>query len=38
VYAAESRALACLETLVHLGASGLPFNRYLVEISVPDSV
>ncbi len=38
VYAAESRALACLETLVHLAAGGLPFNRYLVEISIPDSL
>ena len=38
VYAAESRSLACLETLVHLAASGLPFNRYLVEISIPDPV
>jgi RES domain-containing protein len=38
VYAAESRSLACLETLVHLAAGGLPFNRYLVEISIPDTV
>ena len=38
VYAAESRSLACLETLVHLAAGGLPLNRYLVEISIPDSV
>ncbi|MBS0561578.1 MAG: RES domain-containing protein [Proteobacteria bacterium] len=38
IYAAESRALACLETLVHLAAGGLPFNRYLVEISIPDAV
>lgn len=36
VYAAENRSLACLETLVHLAAGGLPFNRYLVEISIPD--
>lgn len=36
VYAADSRALACLETLVHLGAGGLPLNRYLVEIAIPD--
>lgn len=35
VYAADSRSLACLETLVHLAAGGLPFNRYLVEISIP---
>lgn len=38
VYAAENRSLACLETLVHLGAGGLPFNRYLVEILIPDPV
>jgi RES domain-containing protein len=38
VYAADSRSLACLETLVHLAAGGLPFNRYLVEISIPGPV
>lgn len=38
VYAAQSRSLACLETLVHLAAGGLPFNRYLVEISIPAPV
>jgi RES domain-containing protein len=38
VYAADSRALACLETLVHLAAGGVPFNRYLVEISIPDPI
>jgi RES domain-containing protein len=38
VYSSESRALACLETVVHLNAGGLPFNRYLVEIDVPDEV
>lgn len=38
VYSSESRALACLETVVHLNAGGLPFNRYLVEIEVPDDV
>lgn len=38
VYASESRALACLETVVHLNSGGLPFNRYLVEIDVPDDV
>jgi len=36
LYASESRALACLETVVHLGASGLPLNRYLVRIDLPD--
>jgi RES domain-containing protein len=35
VYASTSRALACLETVVHLGAASIPLNRYLVEITVP---
>lgn len=38
VYASESRALACLETMVHLNGGGLPLNRYLVEITIPDDV
>lgn len=38
VYASTSRALACLETVVHLNAGGLPLNRYLVEVSVPGTV
>jgi RES domain-containing protein len=38
VYASTSRALACLETVVHLNAGGLPLNRYLVEITVSDAV
>lgn len=36
VYASASIALACLETLVNLGASALPLNRYLVRVDVPD--
>jgi RES domain-containing protein len=36
IYAATSRALACLETLVHLGNGDLPLNRYLVAIRVPN--
>lgn len=36
VYTSTSRALACLETIVHLAAAKpLPLNRYLVEIAVP---
>lgn len=35
LYVATSRALACLETVVHLGDAGLPLNRYLVEVTVP---
>lgn len=38
LYTSETRALACLETLVHLKAVGLPFNRYLVRIDIPDEV
>lgn len=38
VYSAASPALACLETVVHLGAGLLPLNRYLVRIDVPDEV
>ena len=38
VYCSSSIALACLETLVHLDAGGLPLNRYLVEISIPDAL
>ena len=38
VYAATTRALACLETVVHLNAGGLPFNRYLVEVDIPNDL
>jgi RES domain-containing protein len=38
VYASQSRALAWLETIVHLNAGGLPFNRYLVAIQIPEAV
>ena len=38
LYCADTPALACLETLVHLGASHLPLDRYLVAIEIPDSV
>jgi RES domain-containing protein len=38
VYTSETRALACLETVVHLNAGGLPLNRYLVAVTIPDHV
>ncbi|MGD0107756.1 MAG: RES family NAD+ phosphorylase [Rhodopila sp.] len=38
VYTSQTRALACLETVVHLNAGGLPLNRYLVEVAIPDAV
>jgi RES domain-containing protein len=38
LYTSETRAMACLETVVHLNAGGLPFNRYLVALEMPDDV
>ncbi len=38
VYSATTIALACLETVVHLNAAGLPLNRFLVRIDVPDDL
>ncbi|MGK9237239.1 RES family NAD+ phosphorylase [Inquilinus limosus] len=38
VYTSQTRALACLETVVHLNAGGLPLNRYLVEVIIPDEI
>lgn len=38
LYTSTTRALACLETVVHLNSGGLPLNRYLVEIVIPDPV
>ena len=38
VYTASNVSLACLETVVHLNSSGLPLNRFLVRIDVPDDV
>ena len=38
VYASASIALAMLETLVHLGGGGLPFNRFLVRIDIPEAL
>lgn len=35
LYASTSRALACLETIVHLAGESLPLNRYLVKLTVP---
>ena len=37
IYTAETRALCCLETAVHIEGE-LPFNRYLVSYEVPDDV
>jgi RES domain-containing protein len=38
LYTSENIALAILETLSYLRAGGLPFNRYLVRIDVPDNI
>ena len=38
IYTSENQSLACLETLVHLNAFGLPFNRYLVAITIPATI
>lgn len=38
LYTSETRAMACLETVVHLNTGGLPYNRYLVAVDVPDDV
>ncbi len=38
LYCAENIALACLETFVHVKSAGLPLNRYLVRIEIPDPV
>lgn len=35
LYTSTSRALACLETVVHLAVESLPLNRYLVKLTVP---
>jgi RES domain-containing protein len=38
IYCASNISLAVLETFVHLKAGGLPLNRYLVELAIPDEV
>ena len=38
VYCAPSIAIAVLETAAHMDDGGLPLNRFLVQIDVPDDV
>lgn len=38
IYSATSIALATIETVLHIRGGGLPFNRFLVRIDVPDAV
>lgn len=37
LYTAPTIAMAVLETVAHIDDGGLPLNRYLIEITVPDS-
>ena len=38
VYCAESLALAVLETAAYVDSAGLPLNRFVIQIEVPDDV
>lgn len=38
VYCAPSISLATLETAAHINSWGLPLNKFLIEIDVPDGV
>ena len=38
LYAAPTIAMAVLETAAHIDDAGLPLNRYLLELDVPDEV
>lgn len=38
VYSSANIALAALETLSYIRAGGLPFNRFLVRLDIPDDV
>jgi len=38
IYTAESRALACLENIVHRNSKGLQKNFRIMEIDVPDKI
>ncbi|MVW64236.1 RES domain-containing protein [Massilia sp. NEAU-DD11] len=38
LYTATNISLAVLETYVHIKLDGLPLNRYLVRLDVPDAV
>lgn len=38
IYAAPTVALAMLETAAHIHALGLPLNRFLVAIEIPDEL
>lgn len=38
VYSSSCIALAWLETLAHLAAEGMPYDRYIVRIDIPDAL
>jgi RES domain-containing protein len=38
IYSTTNIALATIETVLHIRSGGLPFNRFLVRINVPDDV
>ncbi|MEI9941631.1 MAG: RES domain-containing protein [Pseudomonadota bacterium] len=38
LYTALSAALAMLETVAHIDAAGLPLNKFMIEITIPDEV
>ena len=38
IYAAPTISIAVLETAAHIDDAGLPLNRYLLELDVPDDV
>lgn len=38
IYAAPTLAMAVLETAAHIDDSGLPLNKYVIDIDVPDDV
>lgn len=38
MYAAPTLAMAVLETVAHINDGGLPLNRYVIDIDVPDAV
>ena len=38
IYAAQAPSLAVLETAAHIDSTGLPLNRYLIKINIPDEI
>lgn len=38
LYAAPTLAMAVLETAAHIDDSGLPLNKYVIDIDIPDDI